>query len=80
MKLAGTRDRLVKVETSRDMDHKEAVCDYVRRACLLVAEHIEDYMPDKIYTDCPGEVVIRLPLDGAATIEVSTDTYLLMDK
>lgn len=80
MKLAGTRDRLVKVETSRDMDYKKAVCDYVRHACLLIAEHIEDYMPDKVYTDCPGEVVIRLPLDGAATIEVSTDTYLLMDK
>ena len=37
-------------------------------------------MPDKVYTDCPGEVVIRLPLDGAATIEVSTETYILKDK
>ena len=52
----------------------------MRRACLLVAKHIEDYLPDKVYTDCPGEVIIRLPLNGAATIEVSTDTYLLKDK
>ena len=74
------RNYLVMVEKAVDMDYKEAVCDYVRRACLLVAEHIEDYMPDKVYTDCPGEVVIRLPLDGAATIEVSTETYLLKDK
>ena len=73
-------DRLVMVEKTGDMDYKHRVCDYVRRACLLVAEHIEDYMPDKVYTDCPGEVVIRLPLDGAATIEVSTETYLLKDK
>lgn len=62
------------------MDHKEAMCEYVRRACLSVADHIEDYMPDKVYTDRPGEVVIRLPLSGAATIELSTDTYILRDK
>ena len=74
------RNYQVMVEKAVDMDHKEAVCGYVRRACMLVAEHIEDYMPDKVYTDCPGEVVIRLPLDGAATIEVSTETYLLKDK
>ena len=73
-------DSLVMVEKTGDMDYKHRACDYVRRACLLVAEHIEDYMPDKVYTDCPGEVVIRLPLDGAATIEVSTETYLLKDK
>ena len=68
------------VEKAGDMDHKEAARDYVRRACLLVAEHSEDYLPDKVYTERPGEVVIRLPLDGAATIEVSTETYLLKDK
>ena len=38
---------LVMVEKAGDMDHKEAVCDYVRRACLLVAEHIEDYLPTR---------------------------------
>ena len=80
MKARNAIDRLVMVEKTGDMDYKHRVCDYVRRACLLVAEHIEDYMPDKVYTDCPGGVVIRLPLDGAATIEVSTDTYLLKDK
>ena len=80
MKARNAIDSLVMVEKAGDMDHKEAACDYVRRACLLAAEHIEDYMPDKVYTDCPGEVVIRLPLDGAATIEVSTETYLLKDK
>ena len=80
MKARNAIDSLVMVEKTGDMDYKEAACDYVRRACLLVAEHIEDYMPDKVYTDCPGEVVIRLPLDGAATIEVSTETYLLKDK
>ena len=74
------KNYLVTVEKAVDMDYKEAACDYVRRACLLVAEHIEDYMPDKVYTDCPGEVIIRLPLNGAATIEVSTETYLLKDK
>ena len=79
MKARGTADRLVVAEKNVDMDHKEAACYYVRRACLLVAEHIEDYLPDKVYTDCPGEVVIRLPLDGAATIEVSTETYILRD-
>ena len=80
MKARDAIDSLVMVEKTGDMDYKEAACDYVRRACLHVAEHIEDYMPDKVYTDCPGEVVIRLPLDGAATIEVSTETYLLKDK
>ena len=80
MKARDAIDRLVMVEKTVDMDYKEAACDYVRRACLLVAEHIEDYMPDKVYTDCPGEIVIRLPLSDAATIEVSADTYLLMDK
>ena len=80
MKARDAIGRLVMVEKTGDMDYKEAACDHVRRACLLVAEHIEDYMPDKVYTDCPGEVVIRLPLDGAATIEVSTETYLLKDK
>ena len=74
------RNYLVTVEKAGDMDYKEAACDFVRRACLLVAEHIEDYLPDKVYTDCPGEVVIHLPLNGAATIEVSTETYLLKDK
>ena len=80
MKARNAIDRLVTVEKTGDMDYKQRACDYVRRACLLVAEHIEDYMPDKVYTDCPGEVVIRLPLDGAATIEVSTDTYVLRDE
>ena len=80
MKARDAINRLLVVEKAGDMDYKQCACDYVRRACLLVAEHIEDYMPDKVYTDCPGEIVIRLPLDGAATIEVSTDTYLLMDK
>ena len=80
MKAINAIDSLVMVEKTGDMDYKEAACYYVRRACLHVAEHIEDYMPDKVYTDCPGEVVIRLPLDGAATIEVSTETYLLKDK
>lgn len=79
MKARNAIDRLVMVEKAGDMDYKEAACDYVRRACLLVAEHIGDYMPDKVYTDCPGEVVIRLPIDGAATIEVSTETYILRD-
>ena len=79
MKARDSINRLTFVEKTRDMNYKEAACDYVRRACLLVAEHIEDYMPDKVYTDCPGEVVIRLPLDGAATIEVSTNTYILRD-
>lgn len=71
------RGRLVMVKRSAIVDHKESVCDYVRRTCLLVAEHIEDYVPDEVYTDCPGEVVIHLPLDGAATIEVNTETFIL---
>lgn len=72
-------DRLVMVEQSGDMDHKRAACDYVRRACLLVAEHVEEYIPDKVYTDDPGEVIVRLPLGGAATIEVDTKTFVLKD-
>ena len=80
MKARDAINSLVMVEKTGDMDYRHRVCDYVRRACLLVSEHIEDYMPDKVYTDCPGEVVIRLPLDEAATIEVSTETYLLKDK
>ena len=79
MKARDAINSLVMVEKTGDMNYKEAACYYVRRACLLVAEHIEDYMPDKVYADCPGEVIIRLPLDGAATIEVSTDTYILRD-
>lgn len=80
MKARDAINSLVMVEKTGDMDYKEAACCYVRRACLLVAEHIEDYLPDKVYKDCPGEVIIRLPLGGAATIEVSTETYLLKDK
>lgn len=77
MNVNDARGRLVTVKRSADMDYKESVCDYVRCTCLLVAEHIEDYVPDEVYTDCPGEVVIHLPLDGAATIEVNTETYVL---
>ena len=80
MKASEMRDRLVLVERTRGIDHKECLRDYVRRACLLVAEHIEDYLPDKVYTNRAGEVVIRLPFDGAATIEVDTETYILKDK
>lgn len=79
MKANHAMGMLVKVDKTGDMGYKRAACDYVRRACLLVAEHIDDYLPDKVYTECPGEVVIRLPLDGAATIEVSTETYVLKD-
>lgn len=80
MKCSDLKDAIFTVKREPGMDHKKAVCSYVVKACLSVAEHIEDYIPDKVYTDCPGEVVIRLPLDGAATIEVSTETYLLRDK
>lgn len=73
------RGRLVTVKRA-GLDYKESLCDYVRRACLLVAEHIEDYVPDGVYTDCPGEVVIHLPLDGAASIEVNTETFILEDE
>lgn len=79
MKAGDALDRLVAAEKSGDMDYRQQACDYVRRACLLVAEHIEDYMPDKVYTDHPGGVLIRLPLDGVATIEVSTETFVLKD-
>lgn len=61
---------------NKSMDHKNEICSYVRRACAAVTEHIEDYVPDGVYTDCPGEVVIHLPLDGAASIEVNTETYI----
>lgn len=74
------RGRLVMVKRSAIVDHKESICDYVRRTCLLVAEHIEDYVTDGVYTECPGEVVIHLPLDGAASIEVSTETFVLEDE
>lgn len=80
MKASDAIGRLIKVEKRRGMDYREAACDYVRRACLVVAEHVGEWMPDEVYADPPGEVVIRLPLDGVATIEVSTETLLLEDQ
>ena len=72
--------RILTVREGPRMDYRQAVCEYVRHACRIVADSIEEYVPDKVYTECPGEIVIRLPLDGAATIETSTDTYILKDE
>ena len=80
MKANDAVGRLVRVDKAGAASYKGAACDYVRRACLLVAEHVEDYFPDKVFTEIPGEVVIRLPLDGVATIEVRTETYVIKDE
>ena len=77
MRTENISKHLIRPEARIGGDHKEMLCDYVRRACLAVAGNVEDYLPDKVYTDMPGEVVIRMPLDGAATIEASAETYLL---
>lgn len=79
MNSTNTKDRILIVEKSPGMDYRQAICQYVRKACRIVADHIEDYVPDKVYTEYPGEIVVRLPLDGFATIEVNTNTVLLKD-
>lgn len=71
--------RMIRIDP-REEDHREAVCDYVRRALRAVSSRIEDYLPDEVYTGCPGRgVVVRLPFDGPATIEVDTETLILED-
>lgn len=79
MKPTNLKDRILTVKKSHDMDYKQSICEYVRRACRIVSDSIEDYVPDKVYTEYPGEIVVRLPLDGFATIEVNTNTVLLKD-
>lgn len=79
MKPTNPKDGILTVKKSHDMDYKQSICEYVRKACRIVSDSIEDYIPDKVYADCPGEIVVRLPLGGVATIEVSTDTFLLRE-
>lgn len=62
------------------LDHRETVCDYVRRTCEAVCESIESFVPDSVLVESPGEIVIRIPLDGAATIEVRTESFVLSGK
>lgn len=73
-------NKVIRPTVRRTVDVKRDFCDHIRLVCATVAANAESYLPDSVYTTSPGEVVIRIPLDGAATIEVSTETYLLKDK
>lgn len=77
MDAKGARGALIMAERSGLDGYKRSVCEYVRRACLAVAAHIEDFLPDGVYCESPGEVTIHLPIDGAASIEVRTETFVL---
>lgn len=61
----------------QDMDHKKELVDYIYRSLSSIMRDPGRFIPDEIYTDTPGEMVVHLPFDGAAYVEVNTETYLL---
>lgn len=77
-KMVSTHDpnRIIRPEIRRTIDVKRDFCDYVRLVCVTVAADVESYLPDSVYLESPGEVVIRIPLDGLSSVEVNTETFL----
>lgn len=69
-------DRVLRPRVRREVSHRADLCDHIREVCANVAARAEEYLPDAIYTDSPGEVVIRIPLDGLPSVEVNTETFL----
>lgn len=74
MKLDSTK--VIHANKHRDMDYKQALIDYVIRACECVMRDPGRFLPDEVYTDTPGELTIHIPFDGCAYVESDTETYL----
>lgn len=77
-KMVSTHDpsRVIRPVIRRTVDAKRDFCDHVRLVCATVAANAESYLPDSVYSTSPGEVVIRIPLDGLPSVEVNTETFL----
>lgn len=71
-----SKDSVILPTVRRVVDVKQDFCDHIRLVCATVAANAEGYLPDSVYTDSPGEVVIRIPLDGLPSVEVNTETFL----
>lgn len=57
-------------------DYRQVLIDYVVTALEQVIRDPGKYLPDSFYTMTPGEITIHLPLNGAAYVESSTETYI----
>ena len=69
-------DKIIRPTIRRTVDVRRDFCDHVRLVCAIVAANAESYLPDSIYSESPGEMVIRIPLDGLPSVEVNTETFL----
>lgn len=69
-------NRVIRPAIRRTVDAKRDFCDHVRLVCATVAANAENYLPDSVYSASPGEVIIRIPLDGLPSVEVNTETFL----
>lgn len=76
MVTAFNSDKIIRPTIRRTVDVRRDFCDHIRLVCATVAANAENYLPDTIYSDTPGEVTIHIPLDGLPSVEVSTDTLL----
>lgn len=72
-------DSVIRPIVRRTVDAKRDFCDHIRLVCATVAANAESYLPDSAYTASPGEVVIRIPLDGLPSVEVNTETFLVRE-
>lgn len=69
-------NKVIRPIVRRTVDARRDFCDHIRLVCATVAANAENYLPDSIYSESPGEMVIRIPLDGLPSVEVSTETFL----
>jgi hypothetical protein len=69
-------NKVIRPIVRRTVDARRDFCDHIRLVCATVAANAENYLPDSIYSASPGEMVIRIPLDGLPSVEVSTETFL----
>lgn len=70
------QNKVIRPIVRRTVDARRDFCDHIRLVCATVAASAENYLPDSIYSASPGEMVIRIPLDGLPSVEVSTETFL----
>ena len=69
---------MIKPRSGRD--NVEIVCNHVRRAALALAANPERYVPDAVFMEGAGEIVLRIPLGGPATVETDLESYLIEDQ
>lgn len=69
-------NKVIRPIVRRTVDARRDFCDHIRLVCATVAANADNYLPDSIYSESPGEMVIRIPLDGLPSVEVSTETFL----